>query len=313
MSLRVLVFVGVAVGTLCVGCHAEPAPAPEPLCVVPQPRIDENTTRPLRTSEWLQFLVGASEGTVATDCSGHAIEDPVDHACQSQRGTLAAAALTEESLMTVRIDYDHRLQWVQTHTNAAGDRVGPVALVERTETGWAVRAMGTITAPPGRPRLRLEALGSTTVLVAQGERCTDPEDPESCESQVRLWLRQGDRFEATSLRLDDRDLTCAGPAMVDISRTTAVPLPNGWQRTFRLSASVEYRGGDVLVHEQVVVHDNDPNLPGVPPTPFRVIDSDRTLAWRDGYLVTSLRPLWDRSLEELGSVALTEEERARRQ
>lgn len=294
------------------GCHAEPAVV-APLCAVELPHVDEDTTRPLRTSEWLQFLVGASEGTSSADCTGYAIEDPVDHACQPQRSPLSAVAITEESIMTVRIDYEHQLQWVHTHTNAAGDRVGPVALVERTETGWAVRAMGTVVAPAGRPRLRMESLGGHDVLVSQGERCTNPEDPETCESQVRLWLRQGDRFEATSVRQDNEEHTCIGPAMVDISRSTVIPLPNSWQRAFRLAASVEYQGGQVLIHEQVVVHDSDPNLPGVPPTPFRVIDSDRTLTFRDGYLVASARPLWDRSLEQLGSVALTAQEREQRQ
>ncbi len=302
-------------GAAALGCHSGPPPGPEPLCFAQQPRVDEDTTRPLRASEWLTFIAGASEGTVQQDCTGHPITEPVDHACSGETsGTLRANTLTEESLLNVRLSYDERLVWVQTHSASDGSLVGPVALVERTEDGWAARAIGTISVAPGRPRLRVEDLGGSQVLVSQGERCADPENPESCETEVRFWLKSGDRFEATSVysRAEPErgvESTCMGRAGVDVSRTTTRTLGNGWQRTFRLSASVEYQGSQFLVHEQVVVHELDPARPGVPPTPFRVVDSDRTLSLRGGHLVSSARPLWDRALQDMGSIELEENDR----
>jgi hypothetical protein len=307
---------------------------PPPVCYLSHPIPDGGGVRPLRTSEWAGLIVRSyHEGSTSSqDCIGNDIQwHATDTSCQvhedPDEAAPQAAPITEESVIVGRAD-DIMIKpvWVITHHFENGDGFGPVVVTQRTAEGVAVRAMGTLRLPIERARLRLRETGGQQVLVADGERCpqagdegaSDPDSapptnvgddqaaddaqPPTCLRVSRLMPMVGDRLLNPEVRSPEGE--CLGPAEVDLSRELTVPIANGWERVFRLAASMEYVGGSIVVHEQVTAEDRDPRDPGRPPRPFRTTDSDRIIVVEHGGLRSSGIPLFERTVRAHGSTQL---------
>jgi hypothetical protein len=301
---------------------------PPPVCYASHPVPDSGMVRNLSADEWADLVVrGFSEGTPsAQDCVGNPIRwRPTDPACavhEDDEPPPEAQPVTEESVVVGRSDRAMvKPVWVVTHTFEDGDGFGPVAVTERTAEGVAVRALGTLRMPLERARLRLRETGGQQVLVADGERCP-PEDEDAADAPANVEPEEGAEGdeEATCLRyarlmpvvgdrimnpeLRTRDNECLGPAQVYLARERTVALENGWERTFELAASMEYRAGAVIVHEQVTATDRDPRDPGRPGRLFRTSSDDRVIFLRRGGMRSEGLPLFERALRADGSTQL---------
>src|SRR5512138_2693153 len=92
------------------------------------------------------------------------------------------------------VDPKHRLVWIMTSRYASGDALGPVALVELEGKFLKVEAIGSLRGNPQRAKLSILRAGGSTLLVAEGERCTG-ESAASCERSARVMPLVGSRFE----------------------------------------------------------------------------------------------------------------------
>ena len=302
---------------------------PPPVCYLSHPIPDGGMMRNLDSNEWADLVVrGYREGASSNqNCVGDAIQwRPTDRACQvhepDDERPPQAAELTEESVVIGRSDsVSVKPVWVITHRFEDGDGFGPVALTERTAEGVAVRAIGTLRMPTDRARLRLRETGGQQIVVADGERCPEEDEdandaPTNVESEeggaeeeeptciryARVLPVVGDQLMSPELRT--REGQCLGPAQIYLSREQTVALENGWERTFQLAASMEYRGGAIIVHEQVVAEDRDPRDPGRPARLFRTTDADRVVHLRRGGMRSEGIPLFERAIRADGSTQL---------
>ena len=306
---------------------------PRPICYGTHEVPDSGLVPNLSSEDWINLVVrGYREGQTSTqDCVGnpitwHETDDECDvHEPDDERDP-EASELNEERVFVGRSDsVMRRPVWVVTHEFEDGDGFGPVAMTERTAQGVAVRAMGTLRMPIERARLRLRETGGQHILVADGERCPDEdedgeetpppaagggdeegeEDSEpTCLRYARLMPVVGDRIMNPEIRTRDGE-RCLSPAQVYLSREETVGLENGWERTFRLAASMEFRAGAVILHEQVTIEDSDPRDPGRPARLFRTTDADRIIYVRRGGARTSNGiSLFERALRAHGSTQL---------
>ena len=304
---------------------------PPPVCYLHHPVPDGGMVSNLDEDEWASLVVrNFSEGTQSQqDCVGNDIQwRPTDTSCALHEDEDEAAPtpqpLTEESVVVGRSDSAMvKPVWVITHRFEDGDGFGPVAVTQRTAEGVAVRAIGTLRMPVDRARIRLRETGGQQVLVADGERCpeededadeapvpaggaeADPaaaDEEPTCLRYARLMPVVGDRIMSPEVR--SREGQCLGPAQVYLSREEKVALENGWERTFQLAASMEYRAGAVIIHEQVTATDADPRDPGRPGRLFRTTDGDRVIYLRRGGMQSAGSPLFERAVRADGSTQL---------
>lgn len=203
--------------------------------------------------------------------------------------------LTEEDLVLETVRADLRLVWVVARRFDNGEGLGPVGLVERTSQGFVVRALGSLRAYPRQSRLRLEQAGNITVLVAEGDVCTD-EGPPVCRRMARvLPLRQG-RFFAEAVSSSE-DGSCLGPAWFPLSREETLTLPNGLQRKVEFTSTLAVKPEGIVIDEQVVMHNLDPHEPSLPPLLYRRAQAQRVLAVKDARLVGTIPSLWVKLME----------------
>lgn len=302
---------------------------PPPVCYASHPVPDGGFISNLSADEWADLAVRSyNEGqTTSQNCVGDTLQwRRTDTACDvhepDDEAPPDAVPVTEESVVVGRSDSAMvRPVWVITHEFEDGDGFGPVILTERDDQGVAVRAIGSLRMPVERARLRLRETGGRRVVVADGERCPEedesanedpPEDVQdgeqteerepTCLRYARLLPVRGDALQSPEVRT--RDGHCLGPAQVYLSRERTVPLENGWERTFRLAASMEYRGGVIIVHEQVTAEDADPRDPGRPARQFRTTDADRVLFLERGGIRSQGLPLFERAVRAHGSTQL---------
>lgn len=210
----------------------------------------------------------------------------------------------EDFTITALEEEGQALVWVRTDHFEGGLSEGPVAIAEWTKRGIAVRAIGPLQAYTDRVRMHLEPMGSERVLVVESRICEDPKKPKTCGKQTRLVPVVGERFVQLPL-LDNDGATCLGPAAFDQLQTTEVSLPDGRTRKFSLTRSFDYTDGNVVLSEEVKIEDYDPKNPDLPATLFRKAQVQREMKVTKRGLVTS-EGLWDRLLQEHGSVALAQ-------
>jgi hypothetical protein len=289
---------------------SEPAPEEPPLCRLStaspetsaeadEEEPDPNAPLPNVTArQWTELLVGTAS-RAERDCAGEAIRLPrAGAACPADGASATSLPIDESSVTTKRLDAGRRLTFVRTH--AVGDEVlGVVALVTQDARALTVEALGHLRTRGERLRLRLETLGEREVVVADAETCANPDDITSCVREVRFLVREEDRFVEPSVY--DDEAVCQGAPVLRMAREHDATLPDGWSRSFKLVTSWEIRDGGILIREQVTTEDTKPSEPGLPPRPFRVVDSVRTWRLERERFVTSDRPLWDRMLERNGA------------
>jgi hypothetical protein len=283
-------------------CATPPPPA---LCSAEPAMLREDIPKP---DDWFSLLLHGFDRqqqvapTPTVDCSGVPVlwQEPQADECRQPGPEAKAlpppAKLTEEDLVMDETGRPgERLVWVVARRFSNGEGLGPVGWVERTEKGYHVRALGSLRAYPKQARLRLEETGSTRLLIAEGETCTE-EMPPACRRMARvLPLRQG-RFFAEAVA-SDGDGSCLGPAWFPLSREEVLTLPNGWHRRVEFTSTLAVKPEGVVLDEQVVMYNLDPHQPSTPPLLYRRAQAQRVLTVKDARLVGTSPSLWVRLME----------------
>lgn len=234
------------------------------------------------------------------DCSGAPVawEEPAPGECRqpgSQPTPLPPKErLTEEDLVLHTTQANNRLVWIITRRFSNGEGLGPVALVETTKKGFTVRALGSLRAMTKNVLLRMEHVGSTDVLVAEGDACTE-EKPEVCRRAARILPLRSGRFFSEAV--SDSERACLGPSLFPLSHEQVFELPNGLRRKFELTSTLTFGSDGITVQEQVAVSDSDPKQPSIPERLYRRAQNERKLTVEDNVLVGSAPSLWTRMVE----------------
>jgi hypothetical protein len=241
-----------------------------------------------------------------TDCMGTPIlwQDPAPGECSeipAPSTPLPVELLRPESLVMTEVRGDLKLVWAISRHFSDGEALGPVALVESTPRGLSVRALGALRALPRNVKLRLERVGSTEVLVAEGERCSK-EDSGLCTRRARLMPLRGGRFVGEPLRTAEG--TCSGPAIFHLYRSATSRLPSGWIRKYEMTSGLRFGPTGLQVQEQIAVDDRDPKQPDTPPRLFRRAQGERFIRMIDGRLVEDLPSVWNRLVDAQASEEL---------
>jgi hypothetical protein len=231
--------------------------------------------------------------TPAVDCTGTQVRwDAPAVSCADgslAKTLLPARPLDQRDVVVTQLAEEIRLVWVMTGRYASGDALGPVAIVERKRSDLIVRAAGILRGYPDRARLRLEKVGTTEILVGEGERCSTP-DPSSCQRAARIVPLRGDRFEPESIVSEGG--ACQSPAWVDLAREETERLDSGLRRRYQFTAALGFEPAALRIDEQILVHDIDPQKPATPPRLFRRAHADRTISLVDGKMVSNAPSLW---------------------
>jgi hypothetical protein len=237
----------------------------------------------------------------AVDCTGAPVwsQDPAADECV-EAGPDALPLpppekLTEENLVMETLQAGQRLVWVITRRFTNGEALGPVALVETTEQGFRVDALGSLRAMPKNAKLRLEKVQGTNILVAEGDACTT-DGEEVCRRHARIMPLRQNRFFTESV--SDKARACLGAAWFPLSRELDFELPNGLRRKFELTSTLTYDEKGISVQEQVQVSDSDPSQPDVAPRLYRRAQDVRTLELADNALLAPKPSLWSRMVEQ---------------
>ncbi|ATB26790.1 hypothetical protein [Melittangium boletus] len=233
----------------------------------------------------------------SVDCSGAPVawEEPAADECveagPQPMPLPPKERLTEEDLVLETIQANQRLAWIITRRFSNGEGLGPVAMVETTKRGFTVRALGSLRGMTQNARLRMEHVGNTDLLVAEGDACTQQE-PVVCRRAARILPLRGGRFFSEAVSGADR--TCLGAAWFPLSQEQVLELPNGWRRKFELTSTLTFGADAITIQEQVAVSDSDPKQPSIPERLFRRAQNERKLKVEDNVLEGTVPSLWIR-------------------
>ena len=270
-----------------------------------------NVTREARpvlsADDWFDLLLHGydrEQGTAARptlDCSGSPVvwQEPVADECREPGPDVAllpmAPRLTDEDLIMETIRADLRLVWVIARRFSNGEALGPVGLVERTDKGIVVRALGSLRSFPRDAKLKLERSGDTQVLVAEGEQCT-LESPIVCRRFARLLPLRHGRFFAEAVT--SHDGKCLGPTWFPLGREQIFKLPGGLHRQVVMTSTLKFDPDGIRLNEDVAMHDLDPKQPSLPPRPYRRAQAERKLQVAGSRLVGTDASMWVRLVEQ---------------
>jgi len=287
--------------SLLAGCATVPKPA---MCFA---EAGPNARSFPTPDTWFSLLLhGYDKSTSANprptvDCAGAPVwwQDPAADEC-AEAGPDAqplppAEKLGEEDLVLETLQAGQRLVWVMTRRFTNGEALGPVALVETTEQGFRVEALGSLRAMAKNTTLRLEKVRGTQILVAEGDACT-PGGEEVCRRHARIMPLRTNRFFSESVSNASR--ACLGAAWFPLSRELTFELPNGLRRKFELTSTLTFAEDGISVQEQVQVSDSDPEQPDVAPRLYRRAQDTRTLELANNALLGNKASLWSRMVEQ---------------
>jgi len=223
-------------------------------------------------------------GRPAKDCSGLPVRLETD-GCDgdAQPRVEATGGLTARDLVIEKVSDTQRLVWVITDRLSDGQAQGPVALAEIVEGGIDVRALGLLRAYPERASLRLERLGSGTVLVAEGERCPDPQASEKCDRAIRIVPRIDDRFMTKPVLSDTG--ACLGRAVLDVRGEGAASGRRGAR--YKIESVVTFDAEAIAIREQLVLSGERGVGDSSKDSFVRRVQADRQLTLRGGSLVAT--------------------------
>lgn len=283
------------------GCATAPLPK---LC---EAQVTPRTRAYPTPDTWFSLLLHGfdeKKGTAprpSVDCSGAPVawEEPVSDECREagpQPLPLPPKEkLTEEDLVLETTRANQRLVWVITRRFSNGEGLGPVALVDTTVKGFIVRGLGSLRGMTQNARLRLEHVGDTDVLVAEGDACTDTQ-PQVCRRAARILPLRSGRFFSEAV--SDSDNACLGAAWFPLSREQVFELPSGLRRKFELTSTLTFGSDAITIQEQVAVSDSDPKQPAIPERLYRRAQNERKLKVENNVLVGSAPSLWARMVEQ---------------
>jgi hypothetical protein len=286
---------------LLAGCAARQKPE---LCFKEVTREE----RPVLSAEdWFALLLHGFDrerGTAARptlDCTGSPVvwQEPVSDECREEGPQVVALPpserLSDEDLVMETVQADLRLVWVIARRFSNGEALGPVGLVERTDEGIIVRALGSLRSFPRHSRLELKQSGDAKVLVAEGEQCTT-EAPQVCRRFARLLPLRHGRFFAESVTRQDGK--CLGPTWFPFGRVQLFDLPNGLRRKVEQTSTLKFVPEGILLNEKVEMHDLDPNQPEMPSRTSRSSEAKRLLQVQGNRLVATEPSLWVKLVEQ---------------
>jgi hypothetical protein len=236
----------------------------------------------------------------SVDCSGAPVawEEPSADECREAgpqpKPLPPKERLDETDLILETTQANERLVWVITRRFDNGEGLGPVALVDRTKDGFIVRGLGSLRGMTENVRLRIEHVGSTDVLVAEGDACTQ-EQPQVCRRAARILPLRNGRFFSEAV--SDAERACLGAGWFPLSRVQTFEMPNGLRRKFELTSTLVFSSDDITVQEQVSVSDSDPKQPSIPERLYRRAQNERKLKVEENVLVGSAPSLWTRMVE----------------
>lgn len=235
-----------------------------------------------------------------TDCMGTPIlwQDPAPGECavtEPEAQPLPMQALTVDEMIITEMRLDQKLVWAIVRRFSNGEAIGPVALVDATPRGLAVRALGTLKALPKSARLRLERINGIEVLLAEGERCWGKEDPKTCQKIVRLMPLRGNRFVGEPLL--SQDGKCMQPANIALSRNGTQTLSSKWLRKYEFTAALSVAPDGIHVAEQIAAKDSDPKQASAPARLFRKAQDERLIQVNQSRMTVDRPSLWTLLLE----------------
>jgi len=268
----------------------------------------------MRPDDWIQLLVISQQDGPAriaeTLCTEERIEHkPLPSECEVQTadpGVPAPVPLTEASVVERILPEGRRLIWIMTHQFPNGDGFGPIAAVTLADGKAYVGTLGLLRLRPERVDLNLWKIGRETVLMAAGERCKQPQNPNSCRRAATLLVYDRGHFRAEPILRAGSEV-CIDAPWVEYKREADLSLDNGWNRHMRIVANVDHDPRYVVITEQVDVADTDPSHPDVPPRDVRRIDTERFIHVEGGQLRTRQAPLWPRIIPTQGRLQVDDE------
>jgi len=253
--------------------------------------------RSLPASQWFSLLLYGymPSGAItrpATDCSGRRV-DWLSDRCSGLPGPSAPLAdrpLTAADLVVGNPEGESRLLWALTEHFADGQAQGPVALVRFDAKSVKVEAMGVLRAHRTNTRLHLQNTAGGTLLVAEGEACTVPQDPSTCSRTARLVPLVENRF--TPVDLSDAAGKCVGSALLLLKSQGTIGHGTG-RKDFQFESALTYSADGVAVHEQLSVEERSKD--GTAGTFLRRVQAERRVFLQRGALLAtapSILDLW---------------------
>ncbi len=252
--------------------------------------------RSLPASHWFALLLYGylPTGAItrpATDCSGRRIDWPADRCSvwPAPAVPLRTQSVTAADLLVENRGGPRRLVWAMTERFSDGQAQGPVALAQFDRWGVRVQTLGVLRAHPTKARLHLENMGSGTLLVAEGESCTVPQDASTCSRTARLVPVVGDRFAPVDL--SDTAGKCEGTTLLLLKGQGTIGRGSG-RRDFQFESALTYSAEGVAVHEQLAVE--EPARDGTVGTFLRRVQGERRVHLQAGALLATAPSILDR-------------------
>ncbi|KIG13338.1 putative lipoprotein [Enhygromyxa salina] len=320
------------------GCRKRDPSGPTPICLaeVAGGTAVESEAQELPADIWLSIMLQNFDrerrlpGEDPKDCTGRSTTEPTppplaegEEPSEDDKPNIVAGCniggdpevkrlptrpLTDEDVIINKGPDGMSLVWVQATHYDNGEASGPIAMVQWTQAGVAVRALGSLRAQTNKARMRIEMAGDQQILVVEGDEC-NPEVSKLCKRIMKLLPNLNGRFATVPLKLQKDEVVgdvdpCLGEASFALFESYTSNLPDGWIRKFEISRSVTFDKGAPLVAEQVTIKDQDPNQPEAPPVEFREASTDRTLVYQPIDRSFGTRgSLWEQMINNYGSVA----------
>jgi hypothetical protein len=252
--------------------------------------------RSLPASHWFSLLLYGylPNGAItrpATDCSGRRSDWPADRCSvwPAPAAPLPSQSVTAADLVVENTGGPWRLVWAMTERLADGQAQGFVALTQFDGQGVRVHALGVLRAHPTRAKLSLKNVAGGTLLVAEGESCTVPQDQSTCSRTARLVPLVGDRFAPVDL--SDSAGKCVGTALLLLKGHGTIG-QGGGRRDFQFESALTYNAEGVVVHEQLAVE--EPARDGTAGTFLRRVQAERHVRLQSGALLATTPSILDR-------------------
>ncbi|MEZ4429631.1 MAG: hypothetical protein R3A51_18300 [Nannocystaceae bacterium] len=198
------------------------------------------------------LIGGEASGRGQRDCRGRSLLPlPDEGRCSDVAGRSGVAAIRTQasaipdaaSLVERRLTDERSLIWLRLARLPDGSAIGPLAIVDWTERGLAVRAMASIRAAYDRPRIDMVRLGSASLILLEGRACSDA---EGCRVEVRLFrVRAGDLVPLTVHGL--------GPcrSSIPLQQTQEAEDAHGRRMRRELLRGLVFASGDAWLRERL--------------------------------------------------------------
>lgn len=287
------------------GCGQRPVKTEPMLCY-----LAKGSNEPIRANDWVELItrpkLWRSQVFADQDCTGAEIWwEPPDRDCLIKSPLLEEPKPTQlrEGDIYERVVSDQvRLVWIVSHRFANGDGFGPIAVVRIHRKGLEVEAIGALRLRTERVNLELWHIGKQAVVIGTGESCPDAGDRSSCRRAANVMVHFNKVLFSPMLTYQNG--RCIDEPWIELTRQEDQALDSGWNRHFELRSSLSHDNRYLVISEQVVIGDSDPDSAATPTREVRRIDTERFIHIRGPKLITRQHPLWPRVLPSAGSIEL---------